>query len=248
MSFGDIAARLKKKQEEQAPQAPAARNFEEIHALRARILGVLIRDACVANSIAEAHLAETLGVSPDQVARWEYGQESPSLPQLEQIAYYLGVPVSRFWETKTVAQAEAERHVPGEQYNDLRDRVIGALLTVARKDAKLSQEELATASGLTTELIARYEFGQASIPFAELTSLSTALRKPISYFLEDTGRVGQWLALQEEYRKFSELPPELREFVTQHVNQPFISIAMRLSRLPVQELRSLGEDILEITL
>ena len=246
MSFGDVAARLKKKQEDQTP-APVERNFDEIHVLRARILGVLIRDARMANDKSEADLATVLNTTPDQISRWEFGQESPGLPELEQIAYYLGVPVSRFWETKTIAQAEEERHIPGDQYTELRNRVIGALLTVARKDLKLSQEELGKAAGVAPEKIAAYEFGQEAIPFAELTTLSSAIRKPISYFLEGAGRVGGWLVLQEEYRRFSELPEALRAFVIQPVNAPFIAIAQKLSRLPVQELRSLGEDILDIT-
>ena len=35
--------------------------------------------------------------------------------------------------------------------------------------------------------------------------------------------------------------------VEQPVNQPFIDIAMRLSKLPVHELREVGENILNIT-
>jgi len=248
MSFGDISARLKQKKEEMAPEAPKERNFVELHAVRARILGVLLRDARLANGVSEQELAEALHIDEAQIARWEFGQEAPSLPQLEQIAYYLGVPISRFWETKTISEAKAEREVPAEQYSELRDRVIGALLTVARKEAKMSQEELAQAAGVNADDLAAYEYGQKSIPFAELTSLSTAVRKSMSYFLEDNGRVGHWLTLQEEYRRFSELPEELRAFVTQPVNEPFIEIARRLSRLPVQELREVGENILNITL
>jgi transcriptional regulator with XRE-family HTH domain len=248
MSFGDIAARMKKKQEEAAPPAPVERNHEEVYALRARILGVLLRDARLANGTTEAELANALSVSEDQVRDWEFGREAPSLPHLEMIAYYLGVPVSHFWNTKTISGEQEERRVPEAQYSELRDRVIGAKLTLARKDAKLSQEELAKATGTTPEEIAAYEFGQLSIPFTVLTSLSITLRKSLGYFLEDGNRVGSWLSLQDEYQRFSELPEELRAFVTQPVNQPFIDIAMRLSRLKVQELREVGENILNITL
>ncbi len=248
MSFGDVAARLKKKQEESAPPAPVERNHEEVHALRARILGVLMRDARLSNGNTEAEIASVLGVSEDQVRDWEFGKESPSLPQLEMLAYYLGVPVSHFWNTKTISAAQEERKLPEATYRELRDRVIGAKLTMARKEAKLSQAELAQTCGLTPEQIAAYEFGQTPIPFSELTSISTAVRKSIGYFLEDTNRIGTWLRLQEEYQRFSELPDELRAFVTQPVNQPFIDIALRLSRMPVQELREVGENILNITL
>lgn len=247
MSFGDVSARLKKKQEENAPPPPEERNHEEIYLLRARILGVLIRDARLANGMSEAEIATALGVSEDQVRAWELGEYAPSLPQLEILAYYLGIPVSHFWNTKTISNQEQERQVPNQQYNELRDRVIGAMLTAARKDAKLSQEELAKVAGLTVEQIAAFELGQQPIPFPELTSLSSAVRKSISYFLEDSNRVGSWLALKEEYQHFTELPEEMRAFVTQPVNQAFIDIAMRLSRLQVQELRAVGENILNIT-
>ncbi len=248
MSFGDISARLKKKQEETTPTPPAERDHEEVHALRARILGVLIRDARLASGESEADVASTLNVSEDQVRDWEYGRESPSLPQLETLAYYLGVPVSHFWSTQTLTTQQDERHVPPQTYNELRDRMIGAMLTTARQEAKLSREEVANATGLTEDQVAAYEYGQQSVPFPALTSLSTAVRKPIPYFLEASDRVGSWLALKEEYRRFEQLPPEMRAFVTQPVNQAFIDIAMRLSRLQVQELREIGENILNITL
>jgi transcriptional regulator with XRE-family HTH domain len=186
-------------------------------------------------------------VGEDAVRAWELGASAPSLPQLEILAFYLGIPVSHFWNTKTLSTQEEERQVPNQQYNELRDRVIGAMLTTARKEAKLSQEELAKATGLTLEQIASYELGQQPIPFPELTSLSTAVHKSIPQFLEDGNRVGSWLALKEEYQRFTELPEDMRAFVTQPVNQAFIDIAMRLSRLQVQELREVGENILNIT-
>jgi transcriptional regulator with XRE-family HTH domain len=248
MSFGDVAARLKKKQEEAAPPAPVERDFQEVHAIRARYLGVLLRDARLANGHTEADVASALNVTEDQVRNWEFGQESPGLAQLEMLAFYLGVPVSQFWSNKTISQEEAEHQLPDASYRELRDRVIGAKLTMARQDAKLSREELAKAAGLTPEQVEKFEYGEESIPFPELSSLASAVRKSMGYFLEDTNRLGAWLRLQEEYQRFSELPQELRAFVTQPVNAPFIDIALRLSKMPVQELREVGENILNITL
>jgi transcriptional regulator with XRE-family HTH domain len=248
MSFGDISARFKKKQDEAAPVEPVERDHEEVHALRARIVGVLIRDARLAKGTHQHDVAAALGVTEETVRDWEYGTSSPSLPQLEVLAYYLGVPVSHFWNSKTMSEAQQERTVPEEQYNELRNRLIGTKLLMARQDAKLSREELATMTGITPDQIEAYEFGRDPIPFPELTSLSSAVRKSITYFLEDSNRVGTWLKMQEEYQRFSELSPEMRAFVTQPVNAPFIDVAMRLSRLHVQELREIAESILNITL
>jgi transcriptional regulator with XRE-family HTH domain len=249
MSFGEISARLKKKKEEQNP-APAPRNHEEIHALRARILGVLIRDARLAKGSTQEEAANEVGVQVSLLREWEYGRQSPSLPQLEMLAYHLGVPVTHFWTTRTLESQKDDRDsiVPSADYQELRDRVIGVLLMGARKDANLTHEQLAEATGVSVQAIRDYEFGKMSIPFPELSSLASAVRKNMSYFLEDVSRIGGWLSLQEQYEKFSELPQEIRDFVTKPVNQPYIEIAMRLSQMPIQELRTVGEKILDITL
>ncbi len=249
MSFGDISARLKKKSEEQqAADAPPPRDYPELYALRARILGVLIRDARQVKGATESHCAAEVGVPLEYFREWELGRRSPTLPQLEMLAYYLGVPVSHFWNTKTISTQEEERRVPKEAFTELRDRVIGTLLRIARKEARLSQEELAEAAGLSAHDIEDYEFGQRPIPFTELTSLASAVKQPLAYFMDDTGRVGKWLTRQEAYQRFNDLPDALREWVAVPAHQPYIEIAMKLSKLPVQELREVGENILNITL
>jgi len=248
--FADVSARFKKKREEQQPTtAPEARNFPEIYALRARVLGVLIRDARLAHGNSPEEIARALQITPETLNAWEIGEAAPSLPQLELLAYLLDVPVSHFWRNKMISAEKPQKiTVPPQDYDALRDRVIGVRLAVARKEAKLSLEELAAATGLTPEQVADYEFARQMIPFPHLTSLAAAVRQSLSYFLEDSGRLGAWLRLQEEYDRFAELPEEMRTFVTQHSNQAFIEIAMRLSQLPLQELRTVGEKILDITL
>lgn len=249
MSFADISARFKKKQDDKAPAPLDERNFAEIHELRTRILGVLIRDARQASGTSQEETARELGLHETQLRHWEYGREAPSLPQLEMLAYFFDVPLSQFWSDKTLDQAQRERSlpVPKDQYGDIRDHMISALLVMARKEAQLSQEELALACGQAAEQIAAYEAG-AAIPFPILTTIASVLKKSVAYFLEDSGRIGAWLRLQEEYRRFSELPAEVRAFVSQPVNQPYLEIAMRLAKMPLGELRTVAEKILDITL
>lgn len=247
MSFSDVSARFKKQRGEFGPTPE--RNHEEIRLLRARILGVLLRDARLSHGSSVAEVADKLRVPPQTVEAWELGDQSPSLPQLEMLAYTLEIPISHFWSAKTYAAEEVEgAPIPTEEYNQLRDRVIGVRIAVARQEAGMTPEALAKEAGLAADQLAVYEQGLASVPFPELTSLAAALRHPVSYFLEGTGQVGRWLALQEEYARFSGLPDELRAFVAQPVNQPFIEIAMKLAKMPLQELRTVGEKILDITL
>lgn len=249
MDFSEISARFRRKREESAPPQPAERNFAEIHALRARVLGVLLRDARTANDLSAAELANALGVPESTVLAWEFGNESPSLPQLELIAYRLNLPISHFFGTQMLERKQQrDLNVPPHEYTLLRQRVIGIRLTMARREARLSLEELAKLSGTDAETLSAYEFGQVPVPFPQLASLAAALRKSPSYFIEDIGQLGEWLALQEMYDRFCELPEEIRAFVSQPNSLPYLEIALRLSQLPLSELRAVGEKILDITL
>lgn len=64
----------------------------------------------------------------------------------------------------------------------------GKLISQARKDAKMSQEELAEATYLKQNSISRIENGTRSISTEELLYLSYTLNKPISYFFPEDFR------------------------------------------------------------
>jgi hypothetical protein len=52
---------------------------------------------------------------------------------------------------------------------------------------------------------------------------------------------------EEAIRDFLELPVELRQFVAMPVNRPYLELAMKLSNMSRDKLRSVAEDILDIT-
>src|SRR5579859_2985310 len=133
-SFSDVASRMRKKAEE---NATPPRDFNELYIVRARILGILIRDGRLIKGLSEEQCAEELEVSPDTFRAWELGEQSPTLPQLEMLAFFLGVPVSHFWETKTITAQPQSRTIPQETFLELRDRVIGAQLRLARQEMRL---------------------------------------------------------------------------------------------------------------
>ncbi len=51
----------------------------------------------------------------------------------------------------------------------------------------------------------------------------------------------------EEIARFYELPQEVREFLANPANLLYINIAMRMSDLSAETLRSLAEGLLEVT-
>ncbi len=245
--FKEISARFKKAQEQQAEPPPAI-DFDESFRIRAKMVGVLLMDARRKAGRSVEDCANLIHVSADQLQRWEYGEDAPSLPQLELLAFYLDVPVSHFWGMDTLKLSGEKYDSAQSEYLSLRDRMIGALLGIAREEAGITVETLAEETGVPAEQIIRYELGEASVPMHELTVLSNALKKNISYFLESGSHLGDWLAMREEWKHFTELPPDLRKFAANPLNIGFLEIAILFSQMPADKLRRVGESVLNISM
>jgi transcriptional regulator with XRE-family HTH domain len=249
MDFKDVSSRLKAKRGEGQEGAAQSKphDFVESYRLRAKMIGVLLRDARLNAERTLEDCAYLLRVSPEEMESWEYGEATPSLPQIELLAYYLGVPVSHFWGTETL-EAQHGRHVDIQvEYIALRNRMIGALLYQAREQENLSLQAVSEASAIPVERLQSYELGENAIPMHELSVLSGIIKKNTNYFLESSGYIGDLLSAREEWKHFNELPEEQRRFASNPRNVGFIEIAIMLSKMPVDNLREVGASILDIT-
>lgn len=247
MSFSDIADRMRRHSDERAEES-ATRNFSELYLLRARMLGVLIRDARQAAGVSLEDCARRIGVSPGTLEAWEYGEDMPSLPEIELLAHVLEVPLSHFMGAQTLDQQAEAPAIDVREYITLRQHMIGGLLHQARSNAGLTAEQVAAETGIAAAHVRAFEMGRRAIPLPVLVTLAGACRISFSTLLEDTSRVGDFLALQEDLKRFAEMPEEMRRFVTKPVNQAYLELAMRLSRMSSQEMRDIAEAILNITL
>jgi transcriptional regulator with XRE-family HTH domain len=249
MDFKDASARLKAKRADAQESASQAKShdFAESYRLRAKMIGVLLRDARLNAERTIEECAYLLRVAPEEMEAWEFGDSAPSLPQVELLAYYLGVPVSHFWGTETL-EARHGRHVDIQlEYIALRNRMVGALLRQGREEVNLSLEAVSEASGIPVERLQNYELGEMSIPMHELSVLSGIVKQNTNYFLESSGHIGELLAIREEWKHFNELPEEKRRFAANPRNVGFIEIAIMLSKMPADNLREVGASILDIT-
>ncbi len=250
MDFKNASARFKSKQATTGlgeGAQPRPHDFVESYRIRARMIGVLIQDARLNAERSIDECAQLLRVSVDEMQGWESGDSTPSLPQIELLAYYLGVPVSHFWGTDTL-EAKNGRHADIQsEYVALRNRMIGAMMRQARDELGVQLEEINEASAIPVDLLVQYEMGELPIPMHELSVLSGILKKNTSYFLETSGYIGEWLQMREEWKHFLELPDEKRQFAANPRNIGFIEIAIMFSKMPVEDLRQVGASILDIT-
>jgi transcriptional regulator with XRE-family HTH domain len=216
--------------------------------IRAKKLGVLIRDAREKSGKNLEECAKAMGLSSDELNAVEYGDRPPTLPELEIMAYYLDVPLEHFWENEILKSSESDRMVDPGEITLARQKAIGDLIHEGRTKSGQAIEELAQEAGITPENMQSYERGEVPIPLPELEILAQVLNNSIMEFEDHQGPVGSWFVEKRNINEFLDLPYELKEFVSKPINRPYLELAVRLSELKVERLRALAEGLLEITL
>ena len=217
--------------------------------IRAKKLGILIRDARTASRRSIKDCAAAINVTSGVFKAYEEGRKAPSLPELETLVYYLELPIDHFWSDTALSDKPAridELDLP--RLADLRHRMIGALLRQERMDASLSMKSVASQVGIPTSRLKRYEMGERPIPLPELEVILGILGGQIETFFDQGGPVGQWMTQQRSLQQFLDMPVELQNFVCQPVNKPYLDLARKLSEMSTDKLRSVAEDLLDITL
>jgi transcriptional regulator with XRE-family HTH domain len=217
--------------------------------LRAKKLGVLIRDARTFACRSLSECAEFLGISPTAFEAFELGEQSPSLPELELLSFYFGVPLDHFYSNELLERNHRfKEDMDLEGLIRLRQRMVGALIRKVRKDANLSLESMSETTGIPPDVLEAYELGEKPLPVPELDSIAFALGSTVKDFQDQHGPVGLWFAQEAALKGFQSLSPEMQAFVSKPVNRPYLELAQRLSNMSVEKLRSVAEVLLEITL
>jgi transcriptional regulator with XRE-family HTH domain len=217
--------------------------------IRAKKLGVLMRGVRLAHSKSIDECARAIGVSNTTYEAYELGNQSPSLPELEMLAYYLGVPLEYFWGQMTTSEDLYTRPtLDQKQVAGLRQRNISDAIRKKRIEAGLSVEDLANKVGIPVGKVENFESGDIPIPLPELDMLALALKSTVKDYQDQQGPIGSWFVQQRLLREFMELPSGLKSFVCKPVNRPYLELAQRLSEMSVEKLRAVAEGLLEITL
>lgn len=218
-------------------------------AIRTRKLGVLIRDARDMARKSVSETARAIGISPVLLRAYEEGRRSPSLPELEVLAYYLNLPIQHFWGNQAISD-DGARTEPLDlvKLAALRHRIIGTLLRQKRQQTSISLKALALETGIPQSRLKAYELGEKPVPLAELEAILNIIGGRVEAFFDQSGPIGQWMNEQQSIVEFLQLPPELRAFVCMPVNRPYLDLARNLSQLSTDKLRSVAEGLLDITL
>lgn len=193
--------------------------------------------------------AKYLGISPDDWMRFETGDSSPSLPQLESLSYFFHVPLD-IMLTDTAAGITKEVD-PSKvaALISLRDRIIAATIKRTRMEQNRSQNDLALSLETDEATITELESGKISIPLPDLEVICSELgisMKTLSS-VQDMNSQQEANTIPAKNEESLSLPQDLYDFVANAANLPYIQLAKKLSEMDAGKLRGIAEGLLEIT-
>jgi transcriptional regulator with XRE-family HTH domain len=215
--------------------------------LRSKMLGAMLRKTRKEKGKSIKDTAALIGTTAGKLSAYEHGKKIMSLPELELFAYQFEVPLKYF--LKSDMQSDIRRIIPeADLLLSLRQKMIGAQLRSHRTDMDISLRKLAKSLNIPPSRLSAYERGTRAIPLNELETLANALGHEIEEYIDRNGPVGEWQQQLQAIEMLSKLSPELRDFLSKPVNEPYLRIAKQLSELQVEKLRTVAEGLLEITL
>ncbi len=217
--------------------------------IRTKKLGLLLYDARIASGKSLQESANLSGISEDRITAVENGLKAPSLPEIEILAFLYKQPLEHFWGDKILSQSEEENQTAKfQQLMIIRHRMIGTNIKNILQEKQISEDIFAEKIGVDTTDFSAFLFGEKEIPIPTLEIIAKGLECRIEDFFDTHGIIGQWRSGLLTAQKMKEMPEDLRDFVSKPINVPFIELAIRLSELNVNRLRSVAEGLLEITL
>ncbi len=218
-------------------------------ALRNRIIGLLVKRARLKAGKSQRDCADYLGCSPFLFTQCEQGRRGLSLPQLEALAHFFGVPLDSLWdESFSPATPEDTPDLPIEQLMLIRRKEIAVRFRQCRQKAELTQEAVGQILDRSAYIVSQYEHGRRDIPLAELeTALDLCGQRLTDLLREEPILATPVDRERETLDRLNELDPEVREFVVKPTNELYLRIAMLLSTLKADHLRRIAELILDIT-
>jgi len=215
--------------------------------LRIKMLGAVLRQVRLTAGRSLKETAAMIGVSSAVLSSYERGRRGISLPELELVGYQLGISLSQFLHPSRGEPKKKSDFNPAVMVS-LRQHYIGALVRSHRGEAEMTVRDLAKRCGIPAGRLTLYEQGERPIPVAELEAIADALGHDLSDYQDTRGPIGEWEAAERGIEAFLRLPAELREFIRSSKSEPYLRMALKMSDIPVDKVRTMGEGFLEITL
>lgn len=216
--------------------------------IRSKKLGILIKDARLFTGKTKIECGQMLGISGGAFGSIENGKRSISLPELGILANNLSLPIKYFFqeELKTeMDQSDLEFNPDDLKKSNTR---IGQLISESFSESGMTFKELKEKTGITSSKMKKFETGELGIPVPQLEMLCNLFDLWIYDLIDSQTGSGKRAIENQAAEEFRKLSPVLQDFISKPVNKPYLEIAQKLSTLTSEQLRSIAEGLLEITI
>ena len=222
---------------------------ENLAILRTKKISLFMRQAREKSAQTVDNCAYWLNINREEYLAMEGSTASPSLPQLESLAYFLNTSFGFLLNgpDKEEAKSSFSQDV-NINFLNLRNHVIAALLKQHRLEKDFTLEQFSQMTAIPVDVLEAYEDGSTPVPVVTLENLIDALDVPLDKFFAIAGPLGHPSAANNTVSSpLEDLPDEMREFISKPVNRPYLDLALRLSKMEADKLRSIAASLLEIT-
>lgn len=188
--------------------------------------------------------AKLIGISQGSYLAFENGEQHLSLPDLEILALYFGLPLEAFFKDhyKRLYQLTLLQDSIRPQYQQLRQKVIRTQLALERQSAGFSLEELEEATGIPLDDLRIYEEGATPIPINHLQKICQQLGKHLDAFFPDDRQLAESLQIQP-FSSAQDSGADPLE-ADGELDESFVQILSRLKGIPKSEQAEIARDIL----
>ena len=190
--------------------------------------------------------AKLLGISQGNYLAFEKGESHLSLPDLEILALYFGLPLEAFFtdQYKRLYQLTLLQDSIRPHYQLLRQKVIRTQLSLERQAAGLSLEQLSEATGIPSETLHIYEEETVPIPLDDLQKICQKLGKHLDSFFPDDRQIAETLRLPGQAG--TDLVEEEIFAEGDELDESFVQILAKLREIPKADQAEIAREILNI--
>jgi len=157
----------------------------QIKTLRAHKIAALVLDARLYARRTPEEACSLLGWELEQLLALETAAITPSLPELEALAAIYAVPVDHFFGSTSLSDSMPKLRVDTiQQRQELRNRILGAMIMQTRSRKNLSRDDLAILTDLALEDITAYELGLIPLPVTDLEEITRILQIELNDWID----------------------------------------------------------------
>ena len=216
--------------------------------IRRKKLGVLIKDARLFSGKTKKECGLIIGISGGAFNSIENGKRPISLPELETLSNNFSVPIKYFFQDELQTDKDQSELQFNSEEIHKSNLHIGEIISSALSESKMTYKDLHSKTGISAARMKKFERGDSAIPIPELELLCNLFNIWLYDLISDSTGAGKKAIENQAIEEFRKLEPELQNFVSKPINRPYLEIAKNLSSLSTEQLRSIAEGLLEITI